>query len=487
LILALFPWANTMTDQAVATAVPLGPALTEAQAREIYRQGEEAVVFALLSLAQKLAEPHASSAPAVTPTTPSAMIPTFLKPRADRRRKRPGRENGHPGSRRPTPEVIDRRVAHRLESCPECHGPLTRTNQARTRTTEDIPEAITPVVTEHTIHRDWCPRCRKAVEPVVTEALPGATLGNRTLVLSAWLHYGLGNTLSQIVAVFNHHLTLKLSPGGLVQMWYRLQAILFAWYREIQAEALGSAVLHGDETGWRVNGKTYWLWCFASKDVTYYMIDRKRGSPALKRFFRKEFAGVLVTDFWAAYNAVDRARKQKCLPHLLRDLKRTQHYHKPGGDWPAFSRQLKRLIRDSIRLGKRRKELSAESFASRRRRLDVRLGELMEQPWEQRHARRLVKRLRRHASELFTFLDHPDVPSDNNHGERQIRPAVIARKNSYANGSEDGAETQAILMSVFRTLKQRGHNPVSAVTEAVRAYLRTGHLPSLPKPIAEIG
>jgi len=174
-------------------------------------------------------------------------------------------------------------------------------------------------------------------------------------------------------------------------------------------------------------------------------------------------------------------------PHLLRDLKRTRHDHKPGGDWPAFSQQLKRLIRDSIRLGKRRKELSAEAFASRRRRLDVRLHALLAQPWEQRHARRLVKRMRRHQSELFTYLDHREGPPDNNHGERQIRPAVIARKNSYANGSEDGAETQAILMSVFRTLKQRGHNPVSAVSAAVRAYLRTGPLPPLPAPIAELG
>ncbi len=113
------------------------------------------------------------------------------------------------------------------------------------------------------------------------------------------------------------------------------------------------------------------------------------------------------------------------------------------------------------------------------------MRELLAQPWEHQHARRLIKRLRRHASELFTFLDHPEVPFDNNHGERQIRPAVIARKNSYANGSEDGAETQAILMSVFRTLKQRGHNPVSAVTEAIRAYLRTDELPPMPVPIAE--
>src|SRR5512146_1269327 len=294
------------------------------------------------------------------------------------------------------------------------------------------------------------------------------------------LHYLLGTTLAQILDVFNFHLHFPLTAGGLVQMWRRLREILFAWYLEIQAQALDSAVLHADETGWRVQGKTHWLWCFTTTDLTYYMIDRSRGSPALKKFFKNEFAGVLVTDFWAAYNAVVCTQKQKCLPHLLRDIKRTQHYHKPGGDWPAFSKQLKRLIRDSLRLSKRRKELSAEVFASRRRRLERRLQALLAQPWEDRHARRLVKRLRRHASEVFTFLDHPEVPSDNNHGERQIRPAVRVRKNSYANGSQDGAETQAVLMSVFRTLKQRGHNPVSAVLEAVRSYLESGQLPPLP-------
>ena len=168
-------------------------------------------------------------------------------------------------------------------------------------------------------------------------------------------------------------------------------------------------------------------------------------------------------------------------------MKRTQHYHKPGGDWPAFSKQLKRLIRDSIRLSKRRRELSAEQFASRRERLQRRLHDLLAQPWKERHACRLAKRLRRHQSELFTFLDHPGVPYDNNHAERQIRPAVIVRKNSYANGSEEGSETQAIMMSVFRTLKQRGHNPVSAVLDAVRAYLKTGQLPPLPSRVTENG
>jgi len=73
--------------------------------------------------------------------------------------------------------------------------------------------------------------------PPVPDALSGATMGNRVLALSVWLHYALGNTLSQIVDVFNVHLQLPMSEGDLLQMWYQLQAILFAWYEEIQQQA----------------------------------------------------------------------------------------------------------------------------------------------------------------------------------------------------------------------------------------------------------
>jgi transposase len=479
--------SGTDTLDTASLLALLGPHLTAEQAASIFRRGEEAVIFALLSLAKQLAEKQPSASTTPDPSAPSGQAPPYAKPAAKGRAKPRGARPGHPGHRRPAPPRIDRREEHSLSACPKCHGPVRPCRSSRTRVIEDIPADITPVVTEHTLPRYWCPHCRDTVEPVVPDALPGATIGLRVVVLSAWLHYLLGVTLAQIIDVFNFHLHFKLTAGGLVQMWRRLREILWAWYLEIQAQALDSAVLHADETGWRVDGKTYWLWCFTTADLTYYLIDRSRGSPALKRFFKQEFAGVLVTDFWSAYNAVVCAHKQKCLPHLLRDIKRTQHYHQPDGDWPAFSKQLKRLIRDSIRLSKRRRELPTERFASRRGRLEDRLRELLARPWGNRHARRLVKRLRRHATELFTFLDHPEVPSDNNHGERQIRPAVIARKNSYANGSEGGAETQAVLMSVFRTLKQRGHNPVSAALDAVRDYLRTGKLPPLPKRITGNG
>ena len=476
---------TAVADQVVAG---LGAGLTERQAREIFGQGEEAVVFALLELAKMLAERQAAEAGTShqSPATPSGMKPPFAKPTTSRRKKKPGRKAGHAGSRRAKPPRLDEHETHRAEVCPQCGGPLCRGAETRTRYTEDIPQ-VQPVVTEHTIHRDWCPACGKKVEPTLTTVLPGSTLGNRMLALTAWLHYALGNTLSQIVEVFNFHLQMKVTPGGLMRMWQRLAGILSPWYEQIHQEALDSAVLHGDESGWRVNGKTHWLWCFANERLSYFMIDRSRGSPALLKFFTQEFAGVLVSDFWGAYNAVVCALRQTCLVHLRRDLEHVEQYKSPGEHWPAFAKKLRRLLGDAIRLWRRQDELPPQTYASRRARLMVRLDELINTAWDDAQAKRLIKRLRRHRNDLFTFLHQPGVPFDNNLAERAIRPAVIIRKNSYGNRSDHGADVQAVLMSIFFTLKKRGHNPITTLYDAFSTYLKTNQLPPLPANAAADG
>jgi len=463
--------------------LPLGPALTEQQAREIFAQGEEAVVFALLALAKWAAQGNPAS-DSNSHAAPSGMKPTHLKPSTTgKRTKKPGRKPGHVGTRRPKPppERADAREEHQADCCPNCGGPLNRCVETRQRYIEDIPQDLRPVVIEHVIHRDWCPQCQKKVEPPVPDALRGSPLGHRVLVLTAWLHYALGNTLAQIIDVLGFHLQFRLTRGGLLQMWYRLQEVLYPWYEQIQRDALDSAVLHADETGWRVNGKTHWLWCFTTPRLTYYMIHRSRGHPALLEFFITEFAGILVSDFWGAYNAVACALRQTCLVHLLRDLKQVEKYKSTAHDWPAFAKLLRRLLGDAIRLWRLRGELPAETYASRRELLTRRLEALIKTTWGNGEARRLIKRLRRHQADLFTFLDHDGVPFDNNHAEREVRPAVIIRKNSYGNRSEVGADAQAVLMTIFRTLKQRGHQPMQTIVQALRTYVLTGQLPQLPQ------
>ena len=475
--------------------------LTEQQVEALARIDPELVKLALLAMAKRIAEQDVKIAEqdatitdlkaklngsqSIHPSTPSGQRPVYTKPPTPKRKKKPGAKKGHPPARRAQPKHIDVKQEHRLDRCPDCGGPLQECNRARTRTIEDILEDLKTVVTEHTIHRDYCPACKKHVEPIVPDALPRAALGHRVVALTGWLHYGLGVTIAQIIAILGHHLHARLSAGGLMNMWLRLALILEPWYQQIGHEARSSAVLHADETGSRVNGQTWWLWCFATGQVCYYMIDRSRGSPALQKFFAEAFDGVLITDFWAAYNSLCAEDKQRCLVHLLRELSAVDEKN-DSAEWKAFSKKLRRLLRDGIRLRKR-EDFSPERYRSRIERIDARLMELARGNYTDADAKRLAKRLRRHCDEIFTFLDRPEVPFDNNLAERMIRPAVVLRKNSQSNRSERGAAVQSILMSIFQTLKLRGLDPLATITEALRTHVATGKLPPLPQSIVADG
>jgi transposase len=460
--------------------------LDEALARKLHKLGPEAVALATLSMCRRIAEQDAElarleskggNAPS-SPSTPSGMVPVYTKANKPKRRKKSGAREGHQGARRKKPVKIDRQETHHLECCPCCGGSLQHCERTRTRLIEDIPEVIEPVVTEHTIPRHYCPHCKTHVEPVVPDAMPKATLGHQVIALTSWFHYGLGLTIDQVVDILGYHLQTKLTPGGLVDAWRRLAEVLRAWYEQIGEEAKASAHLHADETGWRVNGRTHWLWCFANDRNCYYMIDRSRGSPALQQFFTEEFDGVLITDFWSAYQSVCAEDRQYCLVHLLRELEKVDD-HNDSGEWQAFAKKLRRLLRDGIRLRKR-EDFVPDKYRDRIDRLNKRLADLAADEHTDGDTRRLTKRLRKYAEYLFTFLDYDHVPFENNFAERQIRPAVILRKNSQSNRSDQGAATQGVLMSVYRTLRLRGLDPTKTIADALKTYLTTGQLPPLP-------
>jgi len=251
---------------------------------------------------------------------------------------------------------------------------------------------------------------------------------------------------------------------------------------QLGSEARTSKVLHVDETGWRVVGRTWWLWCFTGTHLAYYLIARCRGSPVVARVLGKMFAGTFVCDFFGAYNLICAAAKQRCLVHLFRELHKVLERN-TSAQWTAFCKRLKRLLHDAMRLCEGRgKRCPPPSLKKRKTLLHTRLDELCAATYKDPDCRRRVKRLSMCREELFTFVDHQSVPPDNNHAERQLRPAVIMRKNSYCNRSEHGAETQATLMSIFRTLHMRNANAVETLCASLRSCIASGNLLPLPFP-----
>jgi hypothetical protein len=444
--------------------------MTRDEAAGILDLPREQAIDAILILAEKAGkfdQLHGE----VSPTCPSGMIPPYLKEPGKRRHKKPGQKKGHPGVSRSKPEKIDYYENLTLDNCPLCNGPLGNPAKHHKRYVVDIPEAE-PKVTEETMNGYWCSNCKKIVYPKSQNAMPNSTLGLHMLILTAWLHYWVGMSVRNVVRLLSAFWGFNVSPGGLTQAWNNLAAALKPVYDDIGERVKNAAVLHADETGWRISGITHWLWGFVTDKWCYFMIDKSRGSPVVKRAIGNFFQGVLICDFWGAYNKICALAKQRCFYHLLTELEKVDKSNKSSG-WKTFRKKLVRLVMDAIRLDERKKTFSADLFARRKAKLYSRLDLLNEFPREDKDVNRLVKRLIRHRNELFTFLEYEGVSPYNNHAERQMRTPVKTRKISQQNRSDRGAEAHAILMSLFSSAELQGLNPIEKVSADIKNMLST--------------
>jgi transposase len=215
------------------------------------------------------------------PSTPSGMTPPYEKQnRKKGRKKKAGRKKGHAGARRKTPDHVDEEKHHPLNCCPDCGAKDIKVQETVTRYTEEIP-LVKPIVTKHTMERGWCKKCRKMVTAEVTDALPKSTLGLRSVLITAWMHFALGVSVHKVVRWLNSMCQMEVTPGGLTQAWARVAGWLGPLHEQIWQEVRQSGVLNVDETRWRIMGKTAWLWCFAAKETVLYVIDPTRASPVV--------------------------------------------------------------------------------------------------------------------------------------------------------------------------------------------------------------
>ena len=111
---------------------------------------------------------------------------------------------------------------------------------------------------------------------------------------------------------------LRLSTGAIVDATQRVARKAQAVMAGILERIPGSPVVHADETGWREDGHNGYVWTFSTPTQRYFL-RRGRGKAVVDEVLGDQFAGVLVSDFYAAYHHYD-GPKQRCWAHLLRDI-----------------------------------------------------------------------------------------------------------------------------------------------------------------------
>jgi hypothetical protein len=224
-------------------------------------------------------------------------------------------------------------------------------------------------------------------------------------------------------------------------------------------------VVHGDETGWRENGRNGYVWTFSTPTARLFVRGSRAGS-VVDAALGPAFAGVLVSDFYAAYDHVPTA-KQRCWAHLLRDVHALRQQHPADAALAQWATQLHELYErgqagatgptPGTRAAQRQQwALRAE--------LQAGLRELATLPATEPPPvyRTLAGRLRRYEGELFTFVTEPGVPADNNAAERSLRPLVTQRKISGGTRSPEGTATLMVASTLFGPWQVQGHDPLQA-------------------------
>jgi len=407
---------------------------------------------------------------------PQSEVPAFVKASVKhKRRRKPGRKEGHPAALRPVPDHIDVHQPVPLpaddsgrEACPWCKSCLTDVED-RERIVEDIIPAKVVVTCYHT-RSGWCPSCRKRVESRALEQPPAANLphgqiGINALSTAMVLRIAHRLPFRQVQQIFLDLPRFSISPGAVADQVQRVAKRLEGDYEQLVLKLRGAPVVHADETSWRTNGKNGWLWTATSPTHTLYHVDKSRGGKVIVDLLGKAFGGRLVSDFYSAYSKIN-CDKQKCLGHLLRELVESAEQSEAFKTGPFFHRA-KRLIKQLLLLKSRWDQLDDAQYTTRACALEDKLDQLLKVPYDEPNAKRIAKRMTRHRKELTAFLWDKALDGTNNAAERALRPAVVARKISGGSRSGNGAQAWAVLASLLRSAGQQGQR----LLETVQAML----------------
>jgi transposase len=463
--------------------------------REAQLQAEVERLHALLRLReQQLVGRKTETAAATEPAVPLA-TPPDPPPRRSR-----GQQPGRPGPKR-------RDYSH-LPAVPEDHElPPDQCRCSRCgQPFADFPGTEDSIILEVDVRahrriirrRRYRPTCSWAAHAgIVTAPPPPRLIPKSILGVSIWVSLLLDKYLfyrptGRLLADWATH-GLDLSLGTVTDGLRHLVPLFEPVYETLVRRSQIQPLWHADETRWLVfaviEGKVgyrWYLWVFHSAEVVVFVLAAGRSHDVPEEHFGPvEGRGILVVDRYKAYQAIDKVKSGLivlafCWAPVRRDfltLARSWPDHEGGAwDWVSQIGPLYHLNDERLKVREDAAAFAAADGALRaavtsfgeRGQAELREGAI--HPTR----RQVLESLGDHWTGLTVFVEHPEVPMDNNTAARSERGPVVGRKNSYGSGSVWSGQLAAMLFSLFQTLCLWGLNPRLWLAEYLTACAEAG-------------
>jgi transposase len=460
-----------------------------AVAREAQLQAENEALRAQLRLrAQQLfgTRSEAGAGPSEATATPRS-----TKPR--------GQQPGQPGPKRrdhshlpAVEEVLDLPTCQQRCSC--CGLPFDPFPGTEDSAVLEVEVRAYRRVLHRRRYRPTCSCGRQAgivTAPPAPRVIPKSILG-----VSIWVEVLLDKYLFyrptyRLLAQWQT-LGLDLSLGTLTDGLQRLLPLFEPVYQTLIEHNQQQKHWHADETRWlvfaTVEGKVghrWYLWVFHSAPVVVFVLDPGRSHEVPEEHLGPVQEGILSVDRYVAYQAMQQVKDGLivlafCWAHVRRDFLETARSWPTQEEWAlgwvARIGQLYQANDARLEVLDRPEEFAAKDVPLRQQveTMAAQARQELADPAIHPARQAVLESLQGHWAGLTVFVEHPEVPLDNNTAERAERGPVVGRKNYYGSGAVWSGRLAAMLFSLFQTLCLWNINPRAWLSAYLQACAEAG-------------
>jgi transposase len=399
-------------------------------------------------------------------------------------KRKPGGQPGHPGKTRKGFSRVDRVEILRPQVC-SCCGQREFSAEPIKIETQQVAQLVEkPIeIVEYQRYTCICRQCGETQTADWSAALvPGQDLGIRLQAFLGWINnYGHLPYEKQQELLWELG-KVEIGVGTIVNTNERIDSavaqsinLLKEWIQQTQPN------IHADETPWIVKGVKEWLWIFANTDFALFHAADTRSRAELESILGSSYEAVLSSDDYSAYNGYDVKAQQKCLAHLRRHCKKLIKL--PGLNNQEIGLKFINLIDEAFKnyalFQQTQNLLGFLSWASEfKAKVESSISEWIGKAGGE--AGKLLRSLQQKAHQWWYFLDHPEIPPDNNLAERTLRLAVTKRKVSGGSRSMERFQDTANLLTVIQTCRRQGRSVIDFFEQAIKAMVNPAvQLPSL--------